>query len=145
MAAKRNVNSGDKEYLLELKNGQQRRLKVPASWKITFGPTVPFERKQGRGFNEDNGIWALRLYDGTALRAIFTDVRMFRDLSIAVAEKRIRTKRQVMEKESRKGGKAVVAEARIEEWVDPDAPESGVPEEDYLRLDYKHEEEGGLF
>lgn len=138
MAKAQNVKT---TYLLQLKSGQERRITCPNGWKITFGPTVPFERKNGRGYNEEQGIWALRLYDGTKLKAIFTDVRMFRELeTIGVSEKRVRTKRQVLEKESKKGGKAVVAEARIEEWVDPDSPEEGVVPEEYLKLDYQHTE-----
>jgi len=141
------VNQDDDEepkrtYLLELKNGGQRKLTVPAGWKVTFGPTVPFERKGSAGYRGDEGTWALRLYEkGDRLRAIFTDVRSFRDLSISVEEKRIRTKRQTIEKASSKGGKAVVAEAKIEEWVNPDDPDasSGVVD-DFLRLDYKHDE-----
>lgn len=129
-----------KTYLLETKNGGQRRLTVPSSWKVTFGPTVPFERKGAGGYRGDEGTWALRLYEkGDKLRAIFTDVKSFRDMDIQVQEKRITTKRQTVEKADRHGGKNVVAEARIEEWVDPDSPESDdskTPEE-YLRLEHR--------
>lgn len=130
-------SSSTKTYVLELKNGSQRKLTVPADWRVTFGPTVPFERKSGGGFgNGGDGIWALRLYEAKdKLRAIFTDVRAFRDTDIKLMEKRTRVKRQVLEKESRKGGKQVVAEARIEEWADPDAPDTDVPSE-YLSLEH---------
>ena len=131
-----------KTYVLELKNGGQRRLTVPANWKVTFGPTVPFERKGAGGYRGDEGTWSLRLYEGSdKLRAIFTDVRAFRDTSIVITEKRIRTKRQTVDKASTKGGKTVIAEARIEEWVDPDSPDTDdkTPTE-YMKLDYKHDD-----
>lgn len=137
MAASKN---GNRVYLLELKGGKQRRVTVPNTWKVTFGPTIPYVKNEHRG----NECWSLRFYEKTKdnLRAIFTDVVSFRDSEIPVSEKRIRTKRQVVEKESQKGGKAVIAEARIEEWIDPDAPdtEDAMPT-DYLRLDYKHDDD----
>jgi hypothetical protein len=128
-----------KVYLLETKSGSQRKLTVPRDWKVTFGPTVPFERKNSGRYDE---CWALRLYEGDKLRAVLTDVRNFRDLDIEVLEKRISSKRQVIEKASKKGGKTVVAEAKIEKWVDPDDPEeAGTTPEEYLRLAYDPEKD----
>lgn len=126
-------------YVLELKSGSQRKLTVPSTWKVTFGPTTPYERKDGMSGRHGEGTWALRLYDGDKLRAIFTDVRAFRDMAIEISEKRTRTKRQTIHKASKHGGKAVVAEATIEEWVNPDEPEEDTPE-DFLTLDYKGDE-----
>lgn len=132
------TTAAKKTYLLETRGGSQRKLTVPAAWKVTFGPTTPYEKKDG--YHGKDHVWALRLYEGTKLRGIFTDVKSFRDMDIAIIEKRIRTKRQVMEKASKSGGKAVVAEARIEEWVDPDDPACDTPSEDYLRLEHKADE-----
>lgn len=129
-----------KTYILESLKGQQRKVTVPATWKVTFGPTVPYERKSHGG----NEQWALRFYESKdKLRAIFTDVRSFRDASIDILERRVQTKRQVMEKASQKGGRSVVAEARVEEWIDPDDPDSSVVPDDYLRISHDEEEEGG--
>lgn len=132
--------SGKTVYLLELKNGNQRRLTVPSNWTVTFGPTVPFEAKSGGRY--DN-CWALRLYEGSTkskLRAIFTDVVSFRDMGIKVLEKQVRVKRSTIQKASHKGGKSVEVEARMEAWVDPDEPESMKIEPDFTKLEFKPED-----
>lgn len=126
----------DKTYILELKNGQQRRVTVPANWKVTFGPLIPGERGGG------NGCLALRFYETKdKQRAIFTDVKSFRDSEIPILEKRVKTKRQVVEKASKQGQKGVVVEAKIEDWVNPDEPEE-TPEE-FLSLDHVSSEDDG--
>lgn len=122
---------GTTTYILDTKKHEQRRVTVPQSWRLTFGPTVPYN-KNGHGENQ----WGLRFYDGQALKAIFTDVIAFRDMGIECVEKRVKVTRQQVSKADRNGGKDVFAEARIEEWVDPDAPDTPI-DPDYLRLDYK--------
>lgn len=114
----------NKTYVLELKNGGVRKVVVPSTWKVTFGPTVPFERKTG-SFNQENGIWALRFYEGNKenLRAIFTDVRSFRDESIQISERTTKVQRKVTQKATKHGMKDVVVEARVTEWTNPDEDE----------------------
>lgn len=131
-------------FLLETKNGQQRKVEVPSTWRVTFGPTVPFERKGGGGRYSDE-LWALRFYDGKELKAIFTDVRSFRDMSISIQEKMIKVQRQTFNKEGSKGGKAVVAEAKIETWVDPDNPDEDVTPSEFLKLDFQQDEDAEPF
>lgn len=121
-------------YAMRLKNGSERRITVPTDWKVTFGPTVPFERKAA---SYNDGTWALRFYEKDKLRAIFCDVRDFRDTSIEVLEKRIQSKRQVVEKAAKYGGRSAVVEAKIETWVNPDEPEEqNEKDEQFLLEDF---------
>lgn len=110
-----------KTYILELKNGNTRRVEVPANWKLTFGPTVPYAGKY-TGTSEGT---ALRFYEGNKenLRAIFTDVKSFRDSSIPVMERKTETTRQVVQRQDAGGAKNVIVEARVTEWVNPDDDE----------------------
>lgn len=135
------MSEDTKTYLLETKGGKKKRLTLPASYSLTFGPTIPYQR----GHSPDSSAWSLRIYREAGkkqLAAIFTDVKSFRDMDLGITEQRVRTKRQVMEKASTKGGKAVVAEARIEEWIDPDEPdtEDSTPSE-YLSLEHKTDDD----
>lgn len=141
MTTKKTLSEVDKTtYLLETKSGQQRKVTVPAGWRVTFGPTVPFARKEGRSYGDE--LWALRFYADKDLKAIFTDVKSFREMSeISVSEKRVKTQRQSFSKDGKKGGKAVIAEARIEEWVDPDDPEADTTPSEFLKLGFDSEKD----
>ena len=107
-------------YVLTLKDGDIRKITIPSSWKITFGNVVPYQGKDARHNNEQR--IALRLYEGTKdnLRAVFTDVVSFRDISFPVLERRTTVQRQAAQKHTNHGMKDVVVEARVTEWVDPD-------------------------
>lgn len=105
---------GTKTYIIKLRKGD-RRLTVPARYKITFGPLVPGTKDQG-------GHAALRIYDGSQQLACMTDVVAFRDASIKLEEKVVKTKRQVVEKDNGNLRRGTVIEARVEAWIDPDEP-----------------------
>jgi hypothetical protein len=122
-----------KTYLLELTGGRQRRITIPASWKVTFGPMVAGIRKD----NSSAGQACFRLYETKEKqRACFTDVNSFRELGdIEIEEKVVQKKRQHLGKEGPKGFKNAIAEVKIEKWIDPDAPEDDdETEADYLLL-----------
>ena len=103
-----------KTYILELKNGKLRRVQVPADWKVTFGPLIPGERN-------GPGTLALRFYEGKEhQRAIFTDVKSFRDSAIPIEERQIKVESQRVRKDTESGAKDFVVEARSSEWVNPD-------------------------
>ena len=109
-----------KTYILELNNGNLRRVTVPADWTLTFGPTIPF---MGKGTPVSAGGTALRFYAGTDKknqRAAFTDVRAFRDADIEIEERRTEVQRKVVEQEGPGGMHNVEVEARITQWVNPD-------------------------
>jgi hypothetical protein len=123
----------EKIYILELKNGQMRRIRVPASYKVTFGPLIPGER-------HGSGCLALRFYEGKDhQRAIFTDVKSFRDASIPIEEKRVKTDSKRVRKNTAEGAKDFIVEARTSEWVDPD--EDHAPASEFKQLPGFLEEE----
>lgn len=113
-------NVADKIYILELTSGGIRKVTVPASWRLTFGPTIPYA---GKGMTSvAGGGTALRFYEGNKenLRAVFTDVKAFRDAAMPVMERRTQVQRKVVEKKTPGGTKNVEVEARVTEWVNPD-------------------------
>jgi hypothetical protein len=119
-------------YVLDLVNGDQRRITVPSKFKVTFGPTVPYIKGST---NHERG-YALRFYEGNKenQRAIFTDVIAFRDSAIPIEEKVTRTKQQTLRKQhGREGFKDVVVEARVTEWRNPDAPAE--PDQEFLAIE----------
>lgn len=105
-----------KTYILELHNGDLRKVTVPDTWKVTFGPTIPFSGSKYAGV--DNKALALRFYEGNKenLRAVFTDVRAFRDEDIAILERRTETQRQVVQQHGDDGMHNVEVEARVTQW-----------------------------
>lgn len=109
-----------KTYLLHMKGGTHQKVTVPANWKVTFGPLCP----GGKGYSENgSNSMSLRFYESANnQRAVFTGVQSFRDESIKVMEKITRTQQQTMSKRTGNGAKDVVVEARVSEWIDPDAP-----------------------
>lgn len=110
-----------KVLVIQGRGNKQRRVVVPADATVTFGPTVPFERKSG----DDD--WSLRVYADVGkkkLLAVFAGVAGFHELgTIKISERRVKSKRHVMEKDSKDFSKGTVMEARVEEWVDPDDDE----------------------
>lgn len=115
----------DKTYILELKDGGFRKVTVPDTWKVTFGPLSPGARGESH--------LALRFYEGKELqRAIFTDVKTFRDASIPISEKVTRSKVMRDRKDAPGGSKDIIYEARVTEWRDPDGEEK--PTDSFLQL-----------
>lgn len=126
-------SSEDKTYILELKNGDTRKITVPSTWKMTYGSVVPYTTKNDRpGAHSD---YALRLYEGSKenLRAVMTDVISIRDASINVMEKRTTVQRQGAQKRTAHGMKDVVVEARVTEWVDPDKEDTAADPNEFLK------------
>lgn len=124
--------AGNKTFILELTNGNTRKITIPATWKISFGQLVPHTLRETAGATSRV---ALRLYEGSKenLRAVMTDVVAIRDASIEISEKRTTVQRKVAQKASSHGAKDVVVEARITEWVNPDAEDTSSPNE-FLKL-----------
>ncbi len=128
--AKTKFTGETKTYILELKGGNVRRVTVPASWKLTFGQLVPYTER-----GNSHGV-ALRFYEGSKenLRAVMTDVISIRDASIEIIEKRTTVQRKAAQKQSGQGMKDVVIEARMTEWVNPDAEEEVEMPSEFLQL-----------
>jgi hypothetical protein len=130
------ANGGDKTFILELKNGDTRKITIPANWKLTFGQLIPHTLRETHGASSQV---ALRIYEGSKenLRAVMTDVVAVRDASIAVLERRTTIQRKAAQKHSSQGGRDVVVEARITEWVDPDHEDTSTANE-FLKLTDDH-------
>jgi hypothetical protein len=67
--------------LVQRDRGGDFTMEVPAAWKITFGAVNPGAPPHGRDLH------CLRVWEGEKLRAVFCDVRGFRDLGIPLAIK----------------------------------------------------------
>jgi hypothetical protein len=120
-------------YLVTCKGGKDQRITVPSQWKVTFGQLNPGSKNPGGG-----GAPALRFYESEKQqRAVITDVICFRDMSIQVEEKRTNVKQQVLTKDTAHGKKNVVVEGRVEEWVNPDAPQQG--DQEFFRLEHNED------
>lgn len=67
-----------KTYLLDT-GREQMQIDIPDDWKVTYGPVTPGAKSYG------GAEYALRIYETESKqRAIFTNVKSFRDLSIPV-------------------------------------------------------------
>jgi hypothetical protein len=67
-----------KTYLIE-RSGETIQIDIPEDWKVTYGPVTPGSK------GSYGGDYALRIYEtDTKQRAIFTQVKAFRDLAIPV-------------------------------------------------------------
>jgi hypothetical protein len=121
-----------RSFILTLKNGNTRKIEIPADWKMTYGSIVPFNGQRG---GDHHGV-ALRLYEGNKenLRAVMADVVAIRDASISILEKRTSVQRKAAQKQTPKGMKDVVVEARMTEWVDPDAEDEDETPNEFLAL-----------
>jgi hypothetical protein len=67
-------------YLVQRERQPDFVLEVAADWKITFGAVNPGSQNPGH-------LHCLRVWEGEKLRAVFCDVRGFRDLSLPLARK----------------------------------------------------------
>ena len=126
-----------KTYLVEFKNGAEKRITVPEEWKVTFGPCVAGGNSNGK-FEMP---LALRFYETKEKqRAIFTDVRSFRDMDIEVMEKKIVTQEEIGYVERKGVKKATTFHASTVEWVNPDVDTDQellppVPESDIVAIE----------
>jgi hypothetical protein len=69
------------EYLVIQDRGEFV-VELPAFWRVTFGAVNPGSGNVGR-----HDLHCLRVWEGEKLRAVFCDVRGFRDLSLPLARK----------------------------------------------------------
>jgi hypothetical protein len=67
-------------YLVQRERAPDFVLEVPADWKMTFGAVNP-------GSQSHSHLHCVRVWEGEKLRAVFCDVRGFRDLSLPLAMK----------------------------------------------------------
>ena len=115
-----NSKVGFTTYLLEMSDHTQRKITIPSPWKVTFGPLMPGSRSLQEN---SGGATALRVYEGTIQRAAITNVKAFRDMSIVIEERITKTEQETYVKDTPTGAKAVVVEAVVHHWQNPDAPQ----------------------
>ena len=111
------LDPGMRQYLIEFESGEKKRITVPDNWKVTFGPIAIMSKSPGVRVPI-----ALRFYeDENRQRAIFVEVRSFRDLGIPLEELKVehRGKRAVVNMDGVE--KHVTIDAVHKEWVNPDA------------------------
>lgn len=108
-------------YLIEFKGGKRKRITVPATWKVTFGPLAP----GGKNYNGESKL-CLRLYEtAERQRAVFTDVASFRDLGIHVEERVVHRRNERAQRETPHGVKDFVVQAEYAEWRSEDDEQPG--------------------
>ena len=114
-------------YLVEFTDGSRKKITVPDTWKVTFGPVVKSLRSTTSATNieyRDKIPVALRFYESeTKQRAIFTNVKSFRDMSILIEEEVITTKDKIGRMEVDGISKNVSVKAEMRDWVNPDSEE----------------------
>jgi len=74
-------------YHIRKRNGEEMRITVPSSWKVTYGPIAP----GSKSLYDANGAGgcALRFYEAeNKQRACFRDVESFHDLSLDIKIKK---------------------------------------------------------
>lgn len=104
---------------LETTDGEFR-ITIPAGARVTFGPTVPYEKK-GNSY-EPGGPrgYSLRVYQNSkndSLMAVFGGVRSFRDTSIPHAKLIVREAGTTVWKSDEEGFKVENEVKKSEHWV----------------------------
>lgn len=134
MAKKAKESIATTTYLLEFKNGKQKRITVPSSWKVTFGPLAPGSK--GYENNGEKGL-CLRLYENKdQQRAVFTGIASFRDTSFSVEERVVHRRNERAQRETPNGMKDFVVQAEYAEWrAEGDEPAAFDPKFQLPKLD----------
>lgn len=105
----------------EIHGGNMRKITIPVSWVITFGPIGVGQRRDG---SESPNV--LRIYSDarrTDLVAVYRDIKTVSDERVIVTERTTKKKQKVFNKAGPKGNQSFAAEARKTEWVNPFADE----------------------
>lgn len=79
--------------LIQMKD-EEYRVTIPPGARITFGPTIPYQKKNKNGYStESHDGYSLRVYEtakNDSLIAVFSGVSSFRDISMPHAKLIIR-------------------------------------------------------
>lgn len=105
----------------ELNGGNMRKITIPSSWVITFGPIGV-----GVARNGQDSPNVLRIYSDAKrsdLVAVYRDIKAVSDERVIVTEKTTRKKKKVFNKAGPKGDQSFAAEVRSTKWVNPFADE----------------------
>lgn len=94
------------------------RITVPAGGRVTFGPTIPYQRKPGYA-TEAQG-YSLRVYEtpkNDSLIAVFGGVKSFRDIALPHMKLVIREAGKSIWKSDEEGYKVETEVNRAKEWT----------------------------
>ena len=95
----------------------RKRITVPETWKVTFGPAAKGMNASKNGSNLRMPM-ALRFYeDEKHQRAIFTDVKSFMDSSIKIEEEIVNIKEKDGFVECDGVKKRTTFQAKTKEWI----------------------------
>lgn len=79
--------------MIQMKDDEYR-VTIPAGARVTFGPTIPYQKKSKNGYaSESHDGYSLRVYENEkndSLIAVFSGVSSFRDIAIPHAKLIIR-------------------------------------------------------
>jgi hypothetical protein len=117
----RSTEEGKTTYLLEMKDGTRRKITVPSSWKLSFGPLVPGSKDTS--YNSREAL-VLRIWEGSKdnQRACITGVAAFRDMELPMEEEIVKTHEETLVKDTPEGQKAFIVKGEVKEWINPDDP-----------------------
>lgn len=125
---KEKAPEGKRTYLIEFENGKKKKITVPDTWKVTFGPAVVGGGENRTGSQRYKMPMAIRFYESDKQqRAIFTNVLNFRDMSIDVQEERVITQMKDGFMEVDGSRKKMAVKTEVKEWVDPDDEDTPSP------------------
>lgn len=106
----------EKTLIVEIQNGKDRKITIPADWTITFGPIGVGARNHGESTN------VLRFYADASkkqLKAVFRNVICFHEEGIQIREKVVRKKNKTFKRQEKNGEQSYQAEVRQTTWRDP--------------------------
>jgi hypothetical protein len=109
--------------LLVTTNAGEMIIDLPAGCRVTFGAVNPGGNSQGMASRD---LHCMRVWEGTGksaiLRAVFCDVRGFRDLSIPLARKVERQVGSTQWTSDFDGAHETTSRHQLESRFDPEAP-----------------------
>lgn len=112
-------------FILQLMDGGRRKITIPATWKLTFGNVLPYNKSTGMAYDPPDG-WrsrvVMRIYEGNKdnLRAVMHDVLSFREESMSIVESRMKLVTTARLKTVDNKQDVEFREVRVGEWYDPD-------------------------
>lgn len=109
-----------KTLLLETTEGDFR-ITLPPGARVTFGPTIPYEKKTAYDGGPRPG-YSLRVYENAkndSLIAVFGGVKSFRDTSIPHAKLIVREAGKSVWKSDEEGYKVENEVKKSQHWMEP--------------------------
>lgn len=133
MAKAKTAEPEIRTLLVTMKNGNIRKIDIPADWIVSYGPVAVGARN-----NHGDSPNVLRIYSDVGrknLKAVFKDVVSFVDESISILERVTKTKKKAFNKKAGNGNQSYTAEVRRTFWRDPFADTEDDNNEDDLTED----------